>query len=88
MKFDWDPRKNETIKDEHGISFDEIVDLISKGFMIKTMKNPSKKYKGQKVILVRKGNSIFMVPYEIRNKKRRLINRSTRIRRLRGGNNR
>jgi len=73
MNFEWDPLKNEAIKDEHGISFEEIVELIGKGFLLKVLANPSRKYKGQKVFLIQRGHSIFMVPFEKRNKKWRLI---------------
>lgn len=73
MKFEWDPIKNEQIKQEHDITFEEIVNLIGKGFLLKVMVNPSKKYRGQKIFLVQRGKSVFMVPFEKRNKKHRLI---------------
>jgi len=73
MIYEWDPEKNEKIKEEHGISFDQVVELIKKRFVIDIIINPSKKYKGQKVFLIKRGVSVFMVPFEKRNKRVRLI---------------
>jgi uncharacterized DUF497 family protein len=66
MHFDWDPAKNEETIQKHGISFEKIVALVSKGGLIKTAINPSPKYPGQKVMVVRKGKAVYMVPYEKR----------------------
>ena len=66
MRFEWDPKKNEEIQETHGISFEEIVTLVSRGGLLKSAANPSAKYPGQRVMLVRKGKSIYMVPYENR----------------------
>lgn len=73
MLFDWDPPKNAEIQEKHGISFQEIVGLISRGGFVKTVINRSPDYPDQKVMLVRKGKAIFMVPYENRGGKRWLI---------------
>jgi uncharacterized DUF497 family protein len=66
MHYDWDPEKNEETQNKHGISFEEIVSLISKGGLIKSVKHPSEKYPGQKIMLVRRGKAVYMVPYETR----------------------
>ena len=73
MNYEWDPNKNKEIQEKHGVSFEEIVNLIGRGFLIKTKINPSKKHKGQKIFLVQKGRAIFVVPFENRNNKQRLI---------------
>ena len=73
MDYEWDPNKNQEIQEKHGISFDEVINLIGKGFLWKTVGNPSHKYKGQKILLVRKSRSIYMVPFENREGKCRLI---------------
>ena len=73
MNFEWDPDKAREVLANHGVSFEEIVNLIGRGFLVKTMVNPSKKHRGQKVFLVRKANSIYMVPFERRHGKYRLI---------------
>jgi uncharacterized DUF497 family protein len=66
MHFDWDPQKNEEIQEKHGVSFEEIVALISRGGLIKSVKNPSEKHAGRKIMLVRKGKAVYLVPYESR----------------------
>jgi uncharacterized DUF497 family protein len=66
VHYAWDPEKNEEIQERHGISFEEIVALISKGGLIKSLKNPSDRYPDQKIMLVRKTKAVYMVPYETR----------------------
>lgn len=73
MHFDWDPGKNEEIQQKHGISFEEIVSLISRGNLVKVVANKSPKYPDQKVMLVRRGSAIYMVPFENRDGRRWLI---------------
>lgn len=73
MHFDWDQAKNIEIQQKHGISFQEIVGLIRRGCLVKTVINRNTDYPDQKVMLVRKGNAIYMVPFEARGGKRWLI---------------
>ncbi|MGD2015480.1 MAG: hypothetical protein PVG84_17130 [Desulfobacterales bacterium] len=43
MKYlDWDPQKNEILKQERGISFEEIAYLIESGQIIGIEENPSR----------------------------------------------
>jgi uncharacterized DUF497 family protein len=73
MNFEWDLAKNEEVQRDHDISFEEVVSLIGRGYLIKTMSNPSPKHKGQKIFLVRRGKAVYMVPFEKREGKYRLI---------------
>lgn len=73
MNFEWDPAKNEEVQRDHGISFEEVVTLISRGHLLKTLTNPSLKYKNQRIFLIRKGKAVYMVPFEKREGKYRLI---------------
>lgn len=73
MNFEWDPDKDREVREKHGISFEEVVSLIGRGFLLKTLRNPSPKHKGQKIFLIRRGSAVYMVPYEKRNGKYRLI---------------
>ena len=41
MKFDWDPEKNECLKRERGISFEEITVLLGKGLLRKDAPHPN-----------------------------------------------
>ena len=73
MNFEWDPEKDEEIQQKHGISFEEVVNLMGRGFLLKVARNPSPKHKGQKIFLVQKDNAVFVVPYEKYQGKYRLI---------------
>ena len=66
MKFDWDPEKNEWLKAERKISFEEIALLLSNGILWKRTKHPNQKdYPHQEVFLVPINNYIYFVPYVI-----------------------
>lgn len=43
MKFDWSPEKNERLKKERYISFEEIALLLAKGILWKAVEHPNKK---------------------------------------------
>lgn len=73
MVYDWDPAKNDEIHNDHGITFPQIVELISRGGLIGTAPNPSPKYPGQKLLLVRRGETVYVVPFEIKGNTRWLI---------------
>ena len=64
MKFDWDPEKNEWLKAERNISFEEISLLLSTGCLWKVTQHPNqKKYPNQQVFLLPIDNYIFFVPF-------------------------
>jgi uncharacterized DUF497 family protein len=73
MDFVWDEEKDLEIQERHGISFQEIRNLIERRHLLGIVQNRSGTYSGQKVMLVRKGKAVYMVPFEIRDGKRRLI---------------
>jgi uncharacterized DUF497 family protein len=73
VNFEWDPLKDKEVRGKHGISFDEVVNLIGRGFLLRVLQNPSQKHRGQKVFLVLKGRSVYMVPFEKQQSKYRLI---------------
>ena len=73
MHFDWDPSKNGEVQKKHGITFQEIVSIIGRGGLVKTVINRSSNHPDQKVMLVRKGKAIYMVPFENRDGNRWLI---------------
>ncbi len=64
MIFDWDPAKNEWLKKERGISFEDIALLLSSGKLWKATRHPNrKKYPKQKVFLVPVDGYVYFVPY-------------------------
>ncbi|MFQ3243194.1 MAG: hypothetical protein ACI9JZ_002904, partial [Lentimonas sp.] len=66
VKFDWDPEKNEWLKAERGISFEEIALLLSNGVLWKHAQHPNQKdYPQQAVFLIPIDNYSYCVPYVI-----------------------
>lgn len=64
VKFDWDPEKNEWLKRERGISFEELALLLAAGRLWKTTEHPNRrKYPNQRVFLVPVDGYIYFVPY-------------------------
>ena len=62
--FDWDREKNEKLKEERGISFEEVVIALNEGRLLKTLGHPNrKKYTNQKMYIVNINNYAYMVPF-------------------------
>jgi hypothetical protein len=63
MQFKWDKKKNELLKKERGISFEELVFSIENGFLLDLIENPNRiKYPNQKIYIVRHKNYVYTVP--------------------------
>ena len=64
MRFDWDPTKNDQLKAERGISFEEIVLLLGNGQLWAVSKHwNTRKYPNQRVFLVPIDGYIYAVPF-------------------------
>ena len=64
MRYDWNPDKNEWLKKERRISFEEIVFHLSQGDVWKTSDHPNQKdYPGQQVYFIIVEGYIHMVPH-------------------------
>ena len=62
--FDWNDEKNEQLKNDRGVSFEEIVFHISQGDLLDIIQHPNqKKYPGQRIFIV-PGQRIFIVNVE------------------------
>jgi uncharacterized DUF497 family protein len=61
MKFDWSPKKNEWLKENRDISFDEITCLINEGHLISILKHPRKEK--QKVFIVERDGYAYNIPF-------------------------
>ena len=67
MQFDWDPPKNEFLKQARGISFETVVVHLGRGDLWKTAKHPDQaRYPGQRLFFVVVNDYIHIVPFEIR----------------------
>ena len=60
----WNNEKNKLLQNERGISFEDIVDAISNGELLDSIKNPSSdKYSNQSVFIVNVKGYVYCVPY-------------------------
>ena len=68
MKYEWNPQKNEWLKNERHVSFEQIIIHLSRGDVWKTTDPPDQlNYPGQKLYFVIVAGYIYIVPYMIEN---------------------
>ena len=62
--FTWDDAKNEKLKVERGIGFEEIVLLIERGNLLDVLEHPNRqRYAGQRIFVVKRGDYVYLVPF-------------------------
>ncbi len=62
--YKWDNQKNEKLKAERGISFQQIVMHIERGDVLDLVAHPNqKKYPGQQIIVVEINEYAYLVPF-------------------------
>ncbi|MBW2319176.1 MAG: DUF4258 domain-containing protein [Deltaproteobacteria bacterium] len=62
--FKWDEQKNDWLKRERGISFEQVVFCIEEGKLLDIVRHPNrKKYKGQRLYILDIDGYAFVVPY-------------------------
>ncbi|MEI7015015.1 BrnT family toxin [Leptospira licerasiae] len=60
----WDPDKNERLRVERGVSFEDILFQIEKGFLLDIFEHPnSVRYPGQKIFVVELDGYAYLVPF-------------------------
>ena len=60
----WDPEKNEFLKAERGISFEDVVFHIQAGDIIDTFDHPNQhRYPGQQVHAIAVEGYVYLVPF-------------------------
>jgi uncharacterized DUF497 family protein len=72
MKFEWDDKKNELLKNSRGIGFENVVEAVLNDKILDDIENESRKDK-QRMLIVEICDYVYVVPYEKRNKTIRLI---------------
>ena len=73
-KFTWDIRKNKKLKEERGVSFEDVVFYLSKGKLITILENPNQEeYKDQKIYLINIEDYVYYVPFKEFNNEINLI---------------
>jgi uncharacterized DUF497 family protein len=62
--FAWDDAKNETLKAERGIGFEEVVFHIERGDLVEVLEHPNPtRYPGQRIFVVRRDTYVYLVPF-------------------------
>ena len=62
--FTWDAEKNETLKTERGIGFEEIVFLLERGNLLDILEHPNQeRYRGQRIFVIRREDYVYLVPF-------------------------
>lgn len=62
--FAWDEAKNERLKIDRGIGFEEIVFHIARGDLLDILEHPNQeKYRGQRIFVVLLDEYVFLVPF-------------------------
>ena len=63
--FAWDAEKNEQLRAERGISFEEIVFHIERGDILDILEHPNQeKYRGQRIFVVNVSDYAYLVRFE------------------------
>ena len=62
--FQWNNEKNELLKKNREVSFEQVVILMERGDILETMDHPNQdKYPGQKIAIVQIEGYAYLVPY-------------------------
>ena len=62
--FQWDNAKNEWLKENRGVCFEDVVILLEREDVLEIVEHPNQtKYPGQKIATVKIGNYAYLVPY-------------------------
>ena len=71
MIFNWNEKKNEHLKHERGVSFEQIVFLIENECVLDVLEHPNKKkYMDQRVYIINIENYAYAVPIEDKGEER------------------
>jgi uncharacterized DUF497 family protein len=62
--FTWDDAKNEKLKADRGIGFEEIIFLIERGDVLDVLEHPNQeRYGGQRIFVVQRDDYVYLVPF-------------------------
>ena len=60
----WDPEKNERLKAERGVGFEQVVMHIDRGDLLGVFEHPNReRYPNQQMLVVRIGDYAYLVPF-------------------------
>jgi len=62
--FRWDNEKNEMLRKNRGVCFEQVVILMERGDVLNTIEHPKQdRYPGQKIAIVQIDDYAYLVPY-------------------------
>ena len=62
--YEWDKEKNERLKVERGVSFEDVLIIIHENELLGTVNHPNKKkYPNQKMFIVEINHYVYLVPF-------------------------
>ena len=62
--FSWNSEKNESLKRERGVSFEEVVFYIERGGLLDIMEHPNQeRYPGQRIFVLNIDDYAYLVPF-------------------------
>lgn len=62
--FTWDEAKNDKLKAERGVGFEEIVFHIERGDLLDILEHPNQeRYRGQRIFVVQRNDYVYLVPF-------------------------
>ena len=62
--YQWNPEKDEQLKSERGLSFEQMVMHIEGGDLLAVSEHPNQgRYPGQQILVVRVGDYVYLVPF-------------------------
>ncbi len=60
----WSAEKNELLREERQVSFEDVVFYIEQGFLLDILEHPNQeKYKGQKIFVLQMDDYVYLVPF-------------------------
>ena len=64
MFYEWSQEKNESLKIERGVSFEDVLIIINENKLIDTIDHPNKKkYPSQRMFIVEINHYVYLVPF-------------------------
>ncbi len=67
VRYDWNPAKNEWLKTERNLSFEDVVFHLSQGDVWRVADHPDQqRYPGQRIYFVAIENYVYLVPHVLR----------------------
>jgi uncharacterized DUF497 family protein len=62
--FHWSNDKNDTLKRDRGVSFEEVVFHLQRGDLLDVLEHPNQqRYPGQRIFILQIGDYVYLVPF-------------------------